>query len=146
MLRVFIDSDVLIAGSASPAEHPSGSASLIILTLSELSLIEAVISQQVMRECQENLEEKLPEAVTVFERLVGAAVTIVPDPSRAEIDHVRRMAHEKDVPLLAAALREQCAYLATFNVTDYEPGHPDVEIIPPGRLVRRIRDYLAFLR
>ena len=38
-LRVFVDADVLFAGAASGSEHP---ASLVVLRLAEITLIEAV--------------------------------------------------------------------------------------------------------
>jgi hypothetical protein len=44
-LRAFVDADVSINGAASPTEH---SASLVILRVAELALIEAVTSRQVI--------------------------------------------------------------------------------------------------
>ena len=38
--RVFVDADVLFAGSASPSEH---SASLVVLRLAEITLIEGIL-------------------------------------------------------------------------------------------------------
>jgi len=49
--KVFIDADVLIAGSAS-----TRGASHIVLQLSELTVIEGVISLQVKREAERNLQ------------------------------------------------------------------------------------------
>jgi len=46
----------LLAGAASPSEH---GASLIILRLAEITLIEGVTSRQVITEAERNLEEKL---------------------------------------------------------------------------------------
>jgi predicted nucleic acid-binding protein len=145
VLRVFVDSDVMIAGAASPAASPSGSASLILLTLAELSIVEAIISQQVLNECRRNLTEKVPSALPAFERLFQLSVSIRRDPSDDERENVAGMAHPKDLPLLAVAVREECSFLATFNTTDFEPGHPDVVVAQPGMIVRRIRDHLAFL-
>ena len=45
--RVFVDAGVLFAGSAAPREH---GASLVVLRLAEITLIEAVASQQVITE------------------------------------------------------------------------------------------------
>lgn len=56
-LRVFIDADVLFAGSASSSEH---GASLVILKMAEITLIDAVASQQVIDEVERNLSQKLP--------------------------------------------------------------------------------------
>ena len=45
--RVLIDADVLFAGAASPSEH---SASLVVLRSAEITLIEALATNQVITE------------------------------------------------------------------------------------------------
>jgi hypothetical protein len=35
--------------------------------------------------------------------------------------------------------------LTTYNLDDYKPGHPDLEVVRPGALVRRVREQLATL-
>lgn len=62
-LRVFVDADALFAGSAAPGRH---GASLAILRMAELTLIEAIASQQVIVEAERNLAEKLPNALPAF--------------------------------------------------------------------------------
>jgi hypothetical protein len=140
--RVFIDADVLIAGSASPSEH---SASLVILRMSEITLIEAITSEQVIAEAERNVGEKIPRALPAFRLLASKCVRIVQDPLRSDIEPNRGLADPKDLPLLAAAVRETCPWLATFNVKHYQPGHPSVTVLKPGDLVLRVRDLLAHL-
>lgn len=149
-LRVFVDADVLFAGSASPSEHPSGSASLVVLRLGELTLLDAVTSEQAMTECERNLQAKLPKplverALPAFRHLVSRALRVVQDPKPEEVNVYAGKAHPKDLPLLVSALREGCPLLTTFNVKDYEPGDPNVEVLQPGALVRRVRALLAQL-
>jgi hypothetical protein len=36
-------------------------------------------------------------------------------------------------------------FWVTFNIRDYEPGHPDVTVLKPGEFVLRVRDLLAHL-
>ena len=55
--RVFFDADVLFAGAASPSEQ---GASLVLLRMAELSLIEAITSDQVISEVERNLTAKMP--------------------------------------------------------------------------------------
>ena len=43
--RVFVDADVLFAGAASPSAH---SASLVLLQMAEITLLDALTSQQVI--------------------------------------------------------------------------------------------------
>ena len=61
--RVFIDTDVLIAGS-----YSTTGASYIILHLSDLTIIEGLISQQVRVEAERNLQDKLPNALPIFRK------------------------------------------------------------------------------
>lgn len=141
-LRVFVDADVLFAGAASPSEH---SASQVVLRLSEITLIEAICSEQVVFEAKTNLEKKLPKALSTFQLLVERCLDVRDNPSPAHVGSYQGCAHPKDLPLLISAIVEGCSYLVTFNVKDYEPGHAAVEVLRPGEFVRRVRDFLAYL-
>src|SRR5438067_845328 len=55
--RVFVDADALFAGAAGPTDH---GASLVVLRMAEIPLIDAVVSQQVIVEAERNLADKLP--------------------------------------------------------------------------------------
>jgi hypothetical protein len=139
-LRIFVDADVLFAGSASPSEH---GASLILLRLGELTLIDAVASEQVILEVERNLMRYLPSQMATFRFLVSRCLRIVADPIEDELHQYRGLADAKDLPILASAVREQCQWLATFNVRDYIPGHSSLKIEKPGALVQEIRSRLA---
>lgn len=141
--RVFIDADVLFAGSASPNEH---SASLVILRMAEITLIEAITSQQVITEVERNLEAKLPRALPAFRLLVSRCLQIVPDPSRKEIQAAAYAADPADLPILVAARRAGCAFLATYNLRHFRPGLPGVTALKPGDLVLRVRYLLSNLK
>jgi hypothetical protein len=140
--RVFVDADVLFAGAASPSEH---GASLTILRLAEITLIEAVTSHQVITEAERNLEEKLPAALPAFRLLVSRCLRVVDNPLPEDLDSWAGMADPKDLPILVAAAREGCPWLVTFNVRHFKPGHPDVTVLRPGDLVLRVRELLAAL-
>ncbi len=140
--RIFIDSDVLFAGAASPNEH---SASNLILRMAELTLIEAIVSTQVITEVERNLQEKMPKALPAFHLLVAHCLKIIEDPKREELNEYRGLAEPDDLPILVAAIREECHFLATFNLRHYQPGHPAVTVLKAGDLVLRIRYLLACL-
>ncbi len=140
--RVFVDADVLFAGAASPSEH---GASLVILRLGEITLIDAVTSQQVIDEVERNLEDKLPRALPAFRLLVSRSLRVIADPQPADLDAYAGLADPKDLPILVAAIREGCAWLATFNARHFQPGHASVAVLSPGELVLRIRGRLARL-
>ena len=140
--RIFVDSDVLFAGSASPSEH---SASQVILRMAEITLIEAICTEQVPTEVRRNLEAKLPDALPGFELLADRCLDARANPAQGEVEQHAGKADAKDLPLLVAAVRERCPFLVTFNTSDFEPGHPNVEVLRPGALLRRVRDVLARL-
>jgi predicted nucleic acid-binding protein len=140
--RIFIDADVLFAGAASPNEH---SASNLLLRMAELTLIEAITSTQVITEAERNLLDKIPNALPAFQMLVSRCLRVVEDQDPAEIAKYVGLANSEDLPILAAAVQEECSLLATFNTRHYQPGHPSVSVLKPGDLVLRIRYLLARL-
>jgi len=141
-LRVFFDADVLIAGSASKTHS---SASYILLQLSELTLIDGLICPYVREEVKRNLKEKLPHALPVFQALLQAAIKEVPDPPRASLKRWAGRADPKDLPVLAAAVSNDCRYLVTFNIKDYPDPPKPLEVLKPGDLVQRVREHLEAL-
>jgi predicted nucleic acid-binding protein len=140
--RVLIDADVLFAGVAAPSEH---GASLVTLRMAEITLIEALTSQQVIDEAERNLADKLPAALPTFRLLVSRCLRVEPDLEPSDVAAFEGLAHPKDAPILAAAVRYRCLWMVTFNVRHYQPGHPAVTVLTPGQLVLRVRDQLAHL-
>lgn len=140
--RVFVDADVLFAGAASGSEH---GASLVLLRMAEITLIDAIASAQVIAEVERNLEGYLPGALPVFRQLVGRCLRVVPDPTAAELAAYQGLADPKDAPILAAAVREACPWLVTFNTRHFQPGHPAVTVLRPGTFVQHVRALLAHL-
>lgn len=140
--RVFVDADVLFAGSASPSDC---GASFVTLRLAEITLIEALTSEQVITETERNLAEKLPRKLPEFRLLVSRCLRVVPNPHPDDLGPYAGVADPKDLPILVAAVRECCPWLVTFNVRHFRPGHPDVTVLRPGDFVRRVRDQLSHL-
>jgi hypothetical protein len=92
-LRIYVDADVLLAGAASPADH---SASQVILSLSEITLIGAITSELAVEECTRNLEANVPDAVSTFDLLAERALKIVPVPSLESVRQLAGWADWKD--------------------------------------------------
>src|SRR6266545_3679079 len=92
--RVFVDSDVLFAGAASSSEH---GASLVLLRMAEITLIDAVVSEQVIVEVERNLVGYLPTALPMFRQLVSRCLRIVADPTAAELAVCHDLADSKDI-------------------------------------------------
>ena len=138
--KVFIDADVLFAGSAAPSEH---GASLTVLRMAEITLVEAYVSQQVLDEAERNLQAKLPQALPAFRMIVSRCIQKVPNPEASEVQRYAGLAERADLPILAAVLQAGCPWLVSFNARHYQPGHPDVIVLPPGDFLLRVRDLLA---
>ena len=140
--RVFVDADVLFAGAAGPSQH---GASLVVLRLAEITLIEAITSQQVVTEAERNLQQKLPQALPAFRLILNRCLRVVPDPQPSGLAPLADLADAKDLPILTAAVREGCPWLVTFNLSHFQPGHPDVTVLRPGDFVLRVRGLLAWM-
>jgi len=140
--RVFIDADVLFAGAAGPTEY---GASLVVLRMAEITLVEAITSQQVIDEAERNLADKIPTALPAFHLITSRCLQVTPTPTAIECQPYHGLADPKDLPILVAALREQCPMLVTFNRRHFQPGHPDVLILRPGEFIQRTRYLLSQL-
>lgn len=140
--RVFIDSDVLFAGSASPSQH---SASLIVLRMAEITLIEGICSEQVLIECERNLAVKFPKALPQFRLLVQRCLTVVPVPSVEDVVKLAGQADQKDTPILAAALNNHCTHLLTFNTRHFRPIETKLVVQTPGDFLKSVRGWLSLL-
>lgn len=139
---VFIDADVLFAGAAASQEH---GASLVILRMAEITLIDAMTSRQAIVEVERNQEAKVPRALAAFRLLVERCVRVMPDPAPADLAAYAGLAHPEDLPILVTALREGCSWLVTFNVRHFQPGHPRVRVLRPGEFLLQVRDWLAHM-
>jgi hypothetical protein len=113
--------------------------------MGEITLIDAVTSQQAITEAERNLSAKLPQALTTFRLLVQRSLRVVPDPSRRDLAAHGAIADPRDLPILGAAIGERCQWLVTFNGDDLQPGHPDVTVLRPGAFVQRVRTVLTHL-
>lgn len=140
--RVFVDADVLFAGAASPGEQ---GASLVILRLAEITLLEAVTSEQVIAEAERTLAGKVPQALPAFRLLVSRCLRVAPNPTRPDLEPCTGLAQAQDLPNLVAAVREGGPWLVTFNLRHYQPGHPQLTVLRPGEFVLRVRELLTGL-
>ncbi|GAB4537689.1 MAG: hypothetical protein Kow0063_24800 [Anaerolineae bacterium] len=113
--------------------------------MAEITLLDAVTSQQVVIEAEHNLAEKLPHTLPAFRLILSRCLRIVPDPAAADLLAHTGLADPEDLPILVAAMREKCPWLVTFNVRHFQPGHQDVTVLRPGEFVTRVRDLLAHL-
>lgn len=139
---VFLDADVIFAGSASPSDH---GASQIVLLLGEITLLDCITSEQAVIEVERNLATKLPAKLPEFRLLTNRSVRIVPDPEPDDLLPYSGQADPKDLPLLVAALRENSSHLLTFNLRHYFPTPDAIKVQRPGEFLQSIRRLLSQL-
>jgi predicted nucleic acid-binding protein len=137
---IFLDADVIFAGSAAPSEH---GASHVVLRMGEITLIECVTSQQAVTEVERNLVAKLPDKLPEFHLLISRCLRVVPGPAPADLLPYSGQADPKDLPLLVAALREGCDFLLTFNLRHYFPPTESITIQRPGEFLLTVRSLLG---
>jgi hypothetical protein len=118
---------------------------LLVLRLTEITLVDAYASEHVIVEAERYLGEKLARALPAFRLIVSRCLRVVPDPPPEALEPYTGLADPEDVPILVAALREGCSWLVTLNVRHYQTGHPDVTVVRPGEFMLRVRDRLARL-
>lgn len=142
MLRVFVDSSVLIAGAGSPS-----GASRAVLTMAEIGLFQMLVSPQVLDECERNIRQKLPRALNVFAQLLAAIdPEIVPEPPVETLAQWERIIAAKDAPILGAAIMAQADCLLTLDVKDFSldvENTSGINIQSPSEFVQQIRQVIG---
>jgi PIN domain len=141
-LKVFVDADVIFAGSAAPSEQ---GASHVVLQMGEITLVDCITSRQAVIEVERNLAEKLPGKLSEFRLIVSRCLRVVSDPRPVELTHYRGQADPGDLPILVAALREGCSFLLTFNLRHFRPGPGQIKVQRPGEFLLSIRQRLSTL-
>lgn len=66
-------------------------------------------------------------------------------PAPHELLSFQRQADPMDLPILTAAVREQCNWLVTFNLKYFQPGRPGIEVHNPDSFISKIRSQVASL-
>ena len=145
MLTLLLDADVLMASAASTRAHSAGQ---VLLTLSEITLVEAITSELVVEECRRNIPKTFARSEDVLEAfgtIVDRALTVVDRPTRDVVLAYRPYAAWSDAPHLASAAEHGCDSLVTYNISDYDASSLDVDVAEPGTVVRLVRTQLADL-
>lgn len=109
--RVFLDSNVILSGMFSDRGAPR----LVLDVLSlGLPVLEAVTGAYNIAEVERNLKAKLPEALAPFrDALKGMNVGIVPWPSKKDLAPLAGLTAEKDLPVIASAIKGRSDILVT---------------------------------
>ena len=118
VVRVFIDSNVIISGLISDQGAPR-----IILDLLTLKLPFLVGSTGRFNliEIERNLKKKMSHALSVYQRyLPQLNLTIIPVPRAQEVKEFSGKIANKDAPVLASAIRSKADFLVTGDKRHFQ--------------------------
>lgn len=117
MRRIFVDTNVLIAG----ADSTSG-ASNAVLRLAEVGLFRLVVSRQVLDEAERNLRQKLPRTLPNFAaQMARLSLEILPDPAPDDVRPWTAVIHPSDAPILCVAVKAGVDRFLTLNTRHFTP-------------------------
>ena len=139
--RVFLDTNVLIAGLASRT-----GASAAILDLGETEEILTILSRQVLVEADRVLLAKFPQLLERYRAFMkNLAPILADDPKLALLQEARKVIDADDAPILAAAKQEGVDYLVTLNTRHFH--NPDVRaflarpVMTPAEFITAFRQF-----
>ena len=136
--RVFLDTNVLIAGLASRT-----GASAAILDLGEAEEIVVVVSRQVLVEGDRVFLAKFPQLIERYRAFIkNLAPLLADDPTPHAVRAAAQVIDADDAPILAAAKQEGVEYLVTLNTRHFAT--PRARNFLPTRIVTPAEFLIAF--
>jgi putative PIN family toxin of toxin-antitoxin system len=113
--RVFLDTNVLIAGLASQT-----GASAAIRDLGESEELRIVLSRQVLIEADRVLLKKFPQLIERYRLFIkNVSPELADDPAHDAVRAAEAVIDADDAPILAAAKHAQVDYLVTLNTKHF---------------------------
>lgn len=143
--RVFLDANVLLAGSAF-ARWPYE-----ILEHATNGDFHLVLSPLVIQQARQHLQRRYPKHLDRFERFLRTTVyELVPDPTLTEVDAQRQLVRDfSDVPVALSAIAAGVDYLVSEdkdlteqNVTTAEL-HRRVKVLISGTFLREVMGWTS---
>lgn len=118
IVRVFLDSNVILSGLLSDRGAPR--TILDLLTL-KLPFLVSSTGRFNLIEIERNLKKKMPEILSVYKRyLPKLNLKIIPLPRIEELRQFSGKIAEKDVPILVSAIRSKADYLVTGDKQHFQ--------------------------
>ena len=139
--RVFIDTNVLIAGLAS-----STGASAAILDLGEAEEIRIVISKHVLIEADRVFLAKFPHLIDQFRNFIkNLTPLLIDDPKPQAVREASKVIEIGDAPILAAVKSERIDYLVTLDTKHFKTNkvkeYLSTPIVTPGEFLKAFRAF-----
>jgi putative PIN family toxin of toxin-antitoxin system len=140
IVRVFLDSNVILSGLISDTGAPR-----IILDLLTLKLpfLTGCTGRFNLMEIERNLKKKMPQALSVYQRyLPQLNLKIIPVPRGQEVREFAHTIADKDLPVLVSAIRGKADFLVTGDKRHFQKLKPfkdhALKIVTPAEFVDRI--------
>lgn len=116
-VRVFLDSNIILSGLLSDKGSPRVILDMLCL---KLPFLTGITGQYNIIEIERNLIKKLPAAIPIYrEYIPKLSLEIVRLPSSEEVKRLSGHTSEKDVPVLASALKGKADFLVTGDKKDF---------------------------
>jgi putative PIN family toxin of toxin-antitoxin system len=139
-VRVFLDSNVILSGLISDSGAPR-----IILDLLTLKLpfLIGCTGRFNVKEIERVLKKKMPHALAVYRHyLPQINLRIIPVPREQELKELSGTIADKDLPVLASAIRGKADFLVTGDKRHFQKIKPlkdyALKIVTPAEFVDRI--------
>jgi predicted nucleic acid-binding protein len=139
--KVFLDTNVLIAGLASRA-----GASAAILDIGEAEEIRIVISQHVLIEADRVFFNKFPHLSSQFRMFIKSLTPLlIDDPNSQAVREASEVIEVNDAPILAAVKLQKVDYLVTLNTKHFKTpqvrNYASTPIVTPGEFLTAFRTF-----
>jgi len=137
IVRVFLDSNVILSGLLSDKGAPR--TILDLLTL-KLPFLVGSTGRYNLIEIERNLRKKMPEILSVYKRyLPKLNLKIIPLPRPEELTEFSGKITDKDVPVLVSAIRSKTEFLVTGDKQHFQklksPGDYSFKIVTPSEFI-----------
>jgi len=139
-VRVFLDSNVILSGLLSEKGAPRTILDLLAL---KLPFLVASTGRYNLIEIQRNLRKKMPGILSVYKRyLPKLNLKIIPLPRPEELREFSGKIADKDVPVLASAIRSKADFLVTGDKQHFQkvksPGNYSFKVVTPAEFIELI--------
>lgn len=140
IVRVFLDSNVILSGLLSETRAPRTILDLITL---KLPFLVGSTGRYNLIEIERNLEKKMPGILSVYKRyLPKLNLNIIPLPRPEEVREFSGKIANKDVPVLVSAIRSKADFLVTGDKQHFQKlkssGNYSFKIVTPSELIELI--------
>jgi predicted nucleic acid-binding protein len=116
-VKAFLDSNVIISGLFSDKGAPRVILDILCLGLPVLT---GVTGEYNLIEIERNLTKKMPDVLPIYKKYLPLLnLEVIPLPSSGEINKLSGTTSDKDIPVLASALRGDVDFLVTGDKKDF---------------------------